>query len=243
MRSKLWSLLAASGAAFLIATRVALAVVNGQDDPSLARYAVMVLDDHGNMCTGAVVTQQAILTAAHCVTDGKDWRIFWRGPDNAPVLVKPLTVRVHPGFVHNTHGSQNRSIDLAIVTLDEPLPTLFAPIPLSDDIRLAPGDPVSVAGYGFSEEKNRKTLGTMRRADLAVIEPFGHSTVLVWLSDPAQSGAGGCQGDSGGPLLYQGALIAITFETTGNGKRDCGVLTQGTLIAPHRDWILKSMAP
>jgi secreted trypsin-like serine protease len=241
MSKKISLVMAAFAATFLAASGAALAVVNGEPDPSLARHAVMVLDDHGHMCTGAVIAPKSILTAAHCVTDGTDWRIFWRSPDDQPVFTKPYSVRVHPGYVRNTHDTQSRSIDLAIVTLEEPLPAPFAPIGLSDVTAVAPGDSISVAGFGFSEEKNRKTLGTMRRADLSVIEPFGHSSILVWLSDPSANGAGGCQGDSGGPLLYQGSLIAITFVTTGIGKRNCGVLTQGTLIAPQRDWILKTM--
>ena len=241
MGKKISLSLAAVVAAFFAAGGAALAVVNGQPDPSLARHAVMVLDDHGNMCTGAVIAPKSILTAAHCVTDGTDWRIFWRSPEDQPVFTKPHSVRVHPGYVRNTHGTQNRSIDLAIVTLEEPLPAPFAPIALSDVTAVAPGDNISVAGFGFSEEKNRKTLGVMRRADLSVVEPHGHSSILVWLTDPDAAGAGGCQGDSGGPLLYQGSLIAITFETTGIGKHNCGVLTQGTLIAPQRDWILKTM--
>ena len=102
---------------------------------------------------------------------------------------------------------------------------------------------ITVAGYGLTDEKNRKSLGKLNRADLAVVEPNGHSTILVWLSDPASNGMGGCHGDSGGPMLFQGALIAITSWTTGEGKRDCGALTQGALIAPQRDWIKKAIEP
>ena len=229
--------------ALLVSTPAAIAVVNGQPDPVLARNAVMVLDDHGNMCTGAVIAPTAILTAAHCVTEGSTWRVHWRAPDGTPILIIPKAVRVHPGYRPEPSGKAVKSIDLAVVTLSDPLPSPFEPIALSDAPSVTAGDLISVAGYGYSEEKNRKTLGTFRRADLAVIEPFGHSSILVWLSDPNAGGAGGCQGDSGGPLIYQGALLAITFVTTGVGQHNCGALTQGTLIAPQRDWIAKAMQP
>jgi len=213
----------------------AFAVVNGQLAPSLAKYAVMVLDDHGHVCTGAIIEQRSILTAAHCVAEGSDWRVFWRAPDNAPVFVKPKTINVHPDFVRNKPGTQNRSIDLAIVTLEAPLPDQFEPMPLSEVTALAPGQIVTVAGYGFAEEKNLKSLGTMRRADLMVVEPNGHSKILVWLAGPNSNGAGGCQGDSGGPLIFEGSLVAITYETSGLKNRNCGALTQGTLVDPQRN--------
>jgi len=243
MRKKTYVMLVALGCALLGSAQSAWAVVNGQPDPTLARHTVMVLDDHGAMCSGAVISRTAILTAAHCVTGAGAgaWRVHWRAPDSTPILVEPKSISVHPSFVRNAIGTRNRSVDLAIVTLAEPLPDLFEPIALSDVEAVTPGDTISVGGYGYAEEKNRKTLGTMRRADLSVVEPNGHSSILVWLSDPANSGAGGCQGDSGGPLIFQGALIAITFETTGLGKKNCGVLTQGILIAPQREWILRNV--
>jgi hypothetical protein len=213
------------------------AVVNGKIEPTLAKYAVMVLDNRGRMCTGVVIEQRSILTAAHCVTEGSDWRIFWRTADNEPIFVKPESIKVHPGFVRNRPGIRNRSIDLAIVTLEFPLPSQFEPMTLSEITTIEPGQKVTVAGYGLSDEKNHKSLGVMRRADLVVIEPFGQSTILLWLSGDSSDGSGGCQGDSGGPLIFKGSLVAITYETSGLGKNNCGVLTQGTLINPQRNWI------
>ena len=221
----------------------AQAIVNGQPEAELSRHTVMVLDDHGHVCTGAVIAQTSILTAAHCVTGAGAWRVHWRGPDNAVMLLEPKAIRIHPGYDANATKTRSRSIDLAVITLGEPLPPTFEPVSLSDAVSVQPGDVITVAGFGLTDEKNKKSLGKLNRADLSVVEPNGHSTILVWLADPAANGMGGCHGDSGGPMLYQGALIAITSWTTGEGKRDCGALTQGALIAPQRDWILKAITP
>ena len=231
------------GCTLFITPNSARAIVNGQPEADLSHHTVMVLDDHGHVCTGAVITQTSILTAAHCVAAAGAWRVHWRGPDNAVMLLEPKAIRIHPGYDANAVKTRSRSIDLAVITLGEPLPPSFEPISLSDAASVKPGDTITVAGYGLTDEKNRKSLGKLNRADLAVVEPNGHSTILVWLSDPASNGMGGCHGDSGGPMLFQGALIAITSWTTGEGKRDCGALTQGALIAPQRDWIKKAIEP
>jgi len=243
MQKKFTAFVIILGTALFITANSAKAVINGKPDNEHLRFTLMVLDDHGHVCSGVVIARRAILTAAHCVTGAGAWRVHWRGPDNAIMLIEPKSIRIHPDYNANAVRNRGRSIDLAVITLSEPLPSSFEPINLSDTVNIQAGDIITVAGFGLTDDKNRKSLGKLNRVDLSVIEPNGHSTILVWLADPASNGMGGCHGDSGGPMLYEGALIAITTWTTGEGKRDCGALTQGVLIEPHRDWIMKAIEP
>jgi secreted trypsin-like serine protease len=243
MRKKFTVFVFSLGCALLNTVNSAKAIINGQPAGELIRHTLMVLDDHGHVCSGVVIARSSILTAAHCVTKAGAWRVHWRAPDNAIMLVEPKSIRIHPGYDANAVKNRSRSIDLAVITLSEPLPSSFEPINLSNAANIQAGDIMTVAGFGLTDEKNRKSLGKLNRVDLSVVEPNGHSTILVWLADPASNGMGGCHGDSGGPMLYQNALIAITTWTTGEGKRDCGALTQGVLIAPQRDWIMKAIEP
>ena len=221
----------------VFSNRLVHAVVQGNADQSFIHNSVMVLDNRGNVCSGVVVRQDVVLTAAHCVATASDWRIHWRDENNVPILVQPKHVKIHPQY--NTKAIKNRSIsiDMALVKLPEPLPSQFWPIALSDVQELSVGDSVIVAGYGLSDEKNSKALGKFRSATLSVIEPYGKSKIILWLEDPLSAGAGGCHGDSGGPLIHNGSVIGITAWTTGKGRSDCGVYTQGALISPQRDWI------
>jgi hypothetical protein len=100
---------------------------------------------------------------------------------------------------------------------------------------------VTVAGFGFSEERNRKTLGKMRSVNLTVVEPYGPSQFVLWLNDALSTGAGGCQGDSGGPILYQEKLFAIVSWSSGEGKANCGYYTQGVIIFRELEWINQFM--
>ena len=213
------------------------AIVQGNPDQSYSHNSVMVLDNRGNVCTGVVIRQDIILTAAHCVASATDWRIHWRDENNVPILIEPKKVKIHPRYSSKAIKNRNISIDMALVKLADPLPSQFWPISLSDIQEVTLGDSVIVAGYGLSEEKNSKALGKFRSATLAVIEPYGKSKIILWLEDPLAGGAGGCHGDSGGPLIHNGSVIGITAWTTGKGRSDCGVYTQGVLVAPHREWI------
>lgn len=227
-------------AIFIGMMQEAFAILKGAPDPTLERHVVMVLDNRGNVCSGVVLSKTVILTAAHCIASATAWRIHWRAPDNTPILVEPKYVRVHPEYDPKAIKKRVRSIDLAVVVLQEPLPDLFSPISLSDADSLAAGDPAIIGGYGLVEEKKPKALGKFFSATLSVVEPYGPSRFVLWLEDMSKSGAGGCHGDSGGPIFSNGAVIAIIAWTTGPGRSDCGEYTQGTLIAPHRDWIEKA---
>ena len=50
----------------------AFAVVQGNLDQNFVHNSVMVLDNRGNVCSGVVIRQDVILTAAHCIATASD---------------------------------------------------------------------------------------------------------------------------------------------------------------------------
>lgn len=219
----------------------AAAMVKSAPAPLLAPHAVMVLGSKGSFCSAIVLNPQVLLTAAHCVSGSPDYRVHWREKDGQPVLREAAAIAIHPGFAKNAARDRKRSIDLAMIRLAEPLPPQFKPVVLSDLVPRT-GDRLTVAGYGLATENDPVTGGTLRAATLSTIEPYGPSSILVWLSDPATgpkaAGAGACTGDSGGPIFdSQNALVAVTVYAEGPGQSRCGALTQGLLVAPQRNFI------
>ncbi|MCP8937787.1 S1 family peptidase [Alsobacter sp. SYSU M60028] len=222
----------------------ALAVVKGRDAPELARHAVMVLDDRGGFCTGVVVAPDVVMTAGHCIAGAKAWRIHFRDAAGAPTMLEPSGVALHPGYNGQAVQNRRQSIDLALVRLPAPLPAPFAPVALAASdasggkLSFA-GRTLGVGGYGLAAEGEPRTGGRFRLAELGVVEPYGPSRILVWLSDPSSKpGAGACQGDSGGPVFGDGGeVVAVTVWAEGVGKAKCGGLTQALLVAPQRGWI------
>jgi secreted trypsin-like serine protease len=230
-------------AALLTFALPALAVTGPSSEPGdLAKHVVMVLERtaHGGaFCSGVVVAQDIVLTAAHCVGKAADSRIYYRGAADEPVLAAVAEVAVHPGFRPNAVKTRERSVDLALVRLAQLLPATLAAADLAEAGAVSVGDKFRLAGFGLAREGADKTGGVLRLAELAARTPL--SSLLLWAEDPSGKGAGACTGDSGAPIFAQDSdkVVAITAWAAGSGARQCGALTQGVLVAPQLPWITK----
>jgi S1-C subfamily serine protease len=223
------------------AVQPALAVVGGTESSGpLSRSAVMVLNSRGGVCSGVVIAPDVVLTAAHCVAGTAEFRVHWRGEDGQPVLITPAARVVHPLYVSNSVVERRRSIDLALLRVPGDLPGRFGPVALSS-APPAKGAPVTLGGYGVAREGDARSTGTFRSVDLAVVEPYGRSTILLWAT--GARGAGGCEGDSGGPMAdATGVVTAVTSWAAGEAKRGCGSMSQGVLVSPQKNWIDRTLA-
>ncbi|WP_332681449.1 S1 family peptidase [Bosea sp. (in: a-proteobacteria)] len=233
-------------AASAVLTAPAGAVVGGREGGPEAGATLMVLNARGGVCTGIVLSRRAILTAAHCADRQVDMRIHWR-EGGEPVLIEPAAIALHPEFNAKAVAARKRSIDLALVRLSAPLPARFSTAALVDGPLPRAGAAVTLTGYGVSREGEAKTTGTYRSAALATVEPYGPGRILIWAADPAGGGkraaAGACQGDSGGPILDgEGGIVAVTSWSTGPAGKQCGLLSQGVLVAPQRGWIDRTLS-
>ena len=208
-------------------------------DAEIAARTVMVLQRRGpsaGFCTGVVVGPRAVLTAAHCVPPGAEIRVHYRDAAGAPVLLPVTGVTRHPGYRADAIARRERSIDLAVATLEAPLPPMFRAATLGSGTATTVGARFTVAGFGLAQEGEPRTSGRLREADLAARAPL--SDVLLWAEDPEHAGAGACTGDSGGPVFgASGDVEALTLWSAGEGRRQCGSLTQALWLAPYRDWI------
>ncbi len=200
---------------------------------------VMVLQRRGpsaGFCTGIVIAPQAVLTAAHCVPSGAEFRIHFRDAAGAPVLLPVAGVTRHPGYRADAIARRERSIDMAVVTLAEPLPARFHAAGFATAATARVDDRFTVLGFGLAREGEAASSGQLRAAILAARAPL--STLLLWAEDPEHRGAGACTGDSGGPVLDASGLVAaLTLWSAGDGERQCGALTQALWLAPYRAWI------
>ena len=219
-----------------------------REAPEFTPYVVTVLDKTGggrgggpSFCTASVIAPDVVLTAAHCVSNLSNTRVFFRGDHSQLVLVDIASIAIHPEFSPKIGRKQLISIDLALLRLAEPLPPTFKPVELTDAGPVATGQPFRMAGFGRADESVSGTSGVLRAGILVASRP--KSPVLVWLTDPDGTGLGGCTGDSGAPVLAIGqpALVAVAIRAKGNSGYSCGAMTEAVLIGPQMPWVRKTL--
>jgi hypothetical protein len=182
-----------------------------------------------------VIGPRTLITAAHCAAAPGDLRILLPDAAGGEHLLPVDAVAVHPGYRPDAAISRKVSIDLALVHVGAPLPAQVRPLPLARVGGADTGTPLRLLGFGVTREGDPQSAGRLRLGRAAVRAPLSH--VLLWAAAP--DGTGACMGDSGGGVFASdGAqLLAVIAWAEGTGTNHCGLLTQATWVAPHRDWI------
>ena len=75
--------------AIALLTRPAAAIVGDGGSPAenISRAVVTIIGSRGSFCTGSLIAQDLVLTAAHCVLPGADYKVIL--PGETPPRLKP----------------------------------------------------------------------------------------------------------------------------------------------------------
>jgi hypothetical protein len=209
------------------------------DDPFIGASTVLVLGSRGNNCTGVVIRQDVVLTAAHCVRRSKQIAVgYFEG--GTPTLQEVVSVVRHP----RADQSLRRAVDIALVRLKLPLPRRFAPIALdAADRQRGAGETVTVAGLGLVGPTEESSDGRLRSASVRILAPTTRRMIRIGLDEDIARLAV-CKGDSGGPVIGEdGRLAAVVFGVENDSQPAiCGAVAQAIRIAPNRAWIDRTIA-
>lgn len=219
----------------------------------------------GFICTAAVISPTAVITAAHCAKRSRprDLRILedspWISGRRAGRAIKVVRIRIHPRY--NGHKD---SRDVAVLRLRRPTTTPAIALPTRREARRAtlPGSRVHSAGWGARSAwgfRTAKRLKTTRERVLTsgrcrrYYGKFGYipAEMICALGRPVKRFRGphdfrstSCSGDSGGPLV----------AATPAGPRLVGVVSAGpipcgagpsiyTRLSSVRRFIRRAMRP
>jgi secreted trypsin-like serine protease len=237
----------AAFATSLIFALPAAAMVGGAPavDASDFRSEVMILSGRGNLCTGILLAQDLVLTAAHCIEPGLTYKLYELDAERKPVFHDLAKTVVHPQFSKASFEANRATADLALLKLAAPLPAKFIPAVLAAPrARVAVGESFYVIGYGVTAPRDNRSAAVLRRADLIATGKPGN--LQLRLFDPATKGEspglGACTGDSGGPVYEERTGTRVVYGlvswTTGPKASDgCGGLTGVTPLELYQRWI------
>lgn len=194
------------------------------------------------ICSGQVVSQHTILTAAHCLNSlganpASTYVVAWKQTASGFVAVLPYTyayIRYNPAY----DGSAKNDVGLVISPTVQPLQNVTS----SDAEYLAKTTPSGVnmvaLGFGFYGSNDGDSDGMGRWAQLA---PTYSSTDLDYVFMNPNTKPELCRGDSGGPLKSGTSGIRMQYGVasmgTGPGSGKCRAHSHWATTANNMTWL------
>lgn len=236
----------------LVTASSAEAIVRGatSTDPNgLRTFVVRIESDLGEMCTGVLISDDLVLTAAHCLLAEARYTVYALDRRFQTIKREAIAAALHPTFEAGAPPRRQPGADIAVMRIDAPFGRQFRPMPIVPLARPMEGEDVTIAGFGTTAYGRRNSARVLRYTYLRLRGEIRMGNTVLMGSDSERNseraGAGACQGDSGGPILRGDtgtyALIGLVSWSSGatgeTGRTACGGSTAITPIAPHLDWI------
>lgn len=230
------------------------AIVNGLNEEGFPAVGALVTrfpgEDHSrSFCTGTLIDESWVLTAAHCL-ENLPGRIpsrlppsptfylhFYIGSDTRTQegsrTVPARRLILNPRYASPGGDTPN---DVALIELESPVLDVV-PLPLyGERLRVETATAITYVGFGATQS-NSSGGGRKRRAVLSMASLLPTNYVT------GQIGGGVCFGDSGGPglLNIEGEYEVIGVNSAVFGDPACNEYSTQVRVDAHRTWIEREM--
>lgn len=207
-----------------------LPIIGGVEDTG--HPAVVMLQTQTGLCSGTLIADRVVLTAAHCVDTATGGTVLFGNGSGDP---DAETVSIAQIMYHRYYDPSTIAIglpyDIALVRLRDPAPAGIEPMP----INLEPldqslvGSTLLAVGFGANDGENQTGFGTKRRVFLPINE------ILPRLIGMGDDQVNTCQGDSGGPGFYDIDGVETVIGITSTGPQGCVGNSHQTRVDVYRD--------
>lgn len=218
-------------------------IINGQEVQPADEFAATIVGiynlENNSLCTGSLIAESYVLTAAHCVAqEPKNLRVFFGNSIDTITAVNKVVGAVIPNTWGQRFLETNDWGDIAVLKIAGPLPKGYHPVNLLPTDNLQQGQITVLAGYGLSDAVKKEGSGLLRKTSVVIANPkHGNSEVSL----DQRKGTGACHGDSGGPayaLTESGySLWGVTSRGLDDPKDDCSQYAVYTNAVTYKDWI------